>query len=212
MDASFMAQFVSFVNLVDHRAKVASAVSYPVPLIPVLTRPSTHTLVTLLLYRHASSLLMSYSTVDFGYNHEINPVTIFSSGSGIAGDTYSLTCSATLFIPIPLPSNIPSPTFQWSFCPPNFNPNLPSGVSPMGTTSSSNSTSITYTSTLQFSPLSQSHTGNYTCRLGAGSLVNNATVAGKIMNLIVSFIKLSFSTLWYQPSLSKSQDLLVELQ
>ena len=119
--------------------------------------------------------------MDFGYNNEISPVTISPSGSATAGETYSLTCSATLYAPIPLPDNVPSPIFQWSFCPLNFDVSLPSGVFPMGTTSSSNSTSITYTSTLQFSPLSQSHAGNYTCRLGAGRLMNSAIVTGMIL-------------------------------
>ena len=126
-------------------------------------------------------LMILFSIVDFGYNHEIDPVTISSSGSSTVGETYSLTCSATLFAPIPLPPNVPSPTFQWSFCPLNVDLSLPSGVFPMGTTSSNNSTSITYTSTLQFSPLSQSHTGNYTCQLGAGRLMNSAIVTGKVL-------------------------------
>ena len=108
-------------------------------------------------------------------------VAISQSGSSTAGEIYSLTCSATLFDPIPLPSNVPPPTYEWFFGPANGNASLPSGVVAMGTTSSSSSTNITYTSTLQFSPLSQSHIGNYTCRLGAASLGNNnmVTVTGK---------------------------------
>ena len=99
-------------------------------------------------------------------------VAISPSGSAIAGEIYSLTCSATLFPnsnpPLPDP-NIPSPTFEWFFGP-NGNSPLPSGLTPTPTVLNGD----TYTSTLQFSPLSQSHSGNYTCRLGAGSLVNNA--------------------------------------
>ena len=104
-----------------------------------------------------------------------DPVTISHSGSATAGETYSLTCSAVLFQSIPLPSSIPTPNFEWFFGP-NGNDSLPPGVTPMATALSSS----TYTSTLQFSPLSQSdslfHTGNYTCRLGAGRLVNSAVV------------------------------------
>ena len=121
--------------------------------------------------------------MNFGYYHDIDQVTISpSTGSTAttAGETgYSLTCSSTLFEPSHLPSNVPSPNFQWSF---NGSASLPSGVTAMPTVmSSSNSTSETYTSILQFSPLSQSYTGNYTCRLGAGRLVNNImiTVDGK---------------------------------
>ena len=93
-----------------------------------------------------------------------------SAVPSIAGEVYSLTCSATLERRNPtLPDpNIPPPTFEWFFGP---NGNIPqSGVTPMETVLNNN---ITYTSTLQFSPLSQSHTGMYTCRLGAGSLVNS---------------------------------------
>ena len=101
-------------------------------------------------------------------------MAISPSGSATAGETYSLTCSATLSSRNPsLPDpNIPSPTFEWFFGP-NGDASLLSGLTPTETVLNSG----TYTSTLQFSPLSQSlHTGNYTCRLGAGSLVNSATV------------------------------------
>ena len=115
--------------------------------------------------------------MDFGYRHDIDPVIISPSGSTTAGETYSLTCSATLIEPSHLPSNVPSPTFQWFFGP-NGNALLPSesGLTPMPTLNSRNSTTVTYSSTLQFSPLSQSHVGMYTCRLGAASLVNNETI------------------------------------
>ena len=111
--------------------------------------------------------------MDFGINHLSEPVILSSSGSGIAGEDYSLTCSATLADPVPLPSNyIPTPTFEWFFGP-NGNASLPSGVTPMATTLGSNHT---YTSSLQFSPLAQSHPGMYTCRLGVGILANSTMV------------------------------------
>ena len=118
------------------------------------------------------------SSVNFGFSFNLDSVTISpSTGSTTAGRTdYSLTCSSTLFDPIPLPSDVPSPNFQWSF---NGSASIHSGVTAMPTVvSSGTSTSETYTSTLQFSsPLSQSlHTGMYTCRLGAASLVNSAMV------------------------------------
>ena len=115
--------------------------------------------------------------MNFGYRLDVDQVTISPSGSTTAGETYSLTCSATLFDPRHLPSNVPSPTFQWFFGP-NGNASLPSesGLTPVPTLNSSNSTSVTYSSTLQFSPLSQYHVGMYTCRLGAASLVNSATI------------------------------------
>ena len=118
------------------------------------------------------------STVDFGARFNVDHV-IFSpsTGSTTAGERdYSLNCSMILFNPVPRPSDVPSPNFQWSF---DGSASLPSDVTAMPTVmSSSNSTSETYTSTLQFSsPMSQSlHTGNYTCRLGAASLVNSVMV------------------------------------
>jgi hypothetical protein len=124
--------------------------------------------------------------VEFGVRSNVDHVIISpSTGSTAptAGETgYSLTCSSTLIDPTSLPSGVPSPNFQWSF---GGSSSLPSGVTAMATVmSSSNSTSKTYTSTLQFSPLSQSHAGMYTCRLGAGRLVNSAmiTVNGKMQH------------------------------
>ena len=118
------------------------------------------------------------STVNFGFRFNVSHV-IISPSTGSTATTagqrdYSLTCSATLFQPSSLPSDAPSPNFQWSF---GGNTSLPSGVTPTPTVmSSSNSSSETYTSTLQISPLSQSHAGMYTCRLGPGRLVNNVMV------------------------------------
>ena len=117
-------------------------------------------------------------------NSRTDSVTITpSSGSTTAGKTYSLTCSATLnpkYPPSPESYVIPPPTFEWFFGP-NGNDPLPSGfnLTLMKTVLNND----TYTSTLQFPPLSQSHAGIYTCRLGAGSLVNsnNLTVSGKYL-------------------------------
>ena len=97
-------------------------------------------------------------TVNFGYRFNVDHV-IISPSTGSTTTTagkrdYSLNCSSTLFDPSRLPSDVPSPNFQWSF---NDSASLPSGVAAMPTVmSGSNSTSETYTSTLQFSPLSQS--------------------------------------------------------
>ena len=153
---------------------------------------------------------MLLSTANFGYHFAVDPVTISLSGSATAGEAYSLTCSATLFDPVTLPSGVPSPNFQWSF---NGSTSLPSGVAAMPTVMSSrNSTSETYSSTLQFSVLYQSHTGNYNCRLGAASLVNSVMVIviGMLRlwtPYVMLYIDLSFQLL---PSLSRS--LLVELK
>ena len=118
--------------------------------------------------------------MNFGLNFDVGHVIISlpSTGSSTAGRTdYSLTCSATLIDPsINLPSGVPTPNFQWFF---GGNTSLPSGVAALpNVMSSTNASSITYTSILQFSsPLSQSvHMGSYTCRLGPGRLVSSATM------------------------------------
>ena len=117
----------------------------------------------------------------------IKEVTIspLGSSSGSPGDDFSLTCSATI-VDNHLPSDVPSPTFEW-FYGPSGNASLPFGLTPMATVSSNGST---YTSTLQFSPLSQSHAGMYTCRLGAGRLVNstNVTVNGTSIIFVINFM------------------------
>ena len=164
VNGNFMAQFVSFVDILQHK-EVVIAVSYPVLLIPVLARLSVQPLVSFFCFyfTNLNFLFMhninNYSIANFGPDFSVLPVTISPSGStGTAGETYSLTCSATLHPRfIPFPSDVPSPTFEWFFGPNNSS--LPSGVTPMATVLSN----VTYTSTLQFSQLSQSHAGMYTC-------------------------------------------------
>ena len=112
------------------------------------------------------------------------PVVISSYGNNTAGDNYSLTCSTTL-ITNPLPTDVPSPTFQW-FYDPNGNAPLPSGVTPRATILGINNT---YSSTLQFSQLSQYHAGMYTCQLGARRLAANKTV---FVNGIVNYYLLYY--------------------
>ena len=113
------------------------------------------------------------SSVNFGADYRVNPVTLRPSGPGIAGNTLSLICSATLNAEsLPLLSNVPYPAFEWFFGP-DSNDSLPSGVTPTATISGYN-----FTSTLQFSPaLNESHEGMYTCRLGAGRLANSTYVS-----------------------------------
>jgi hypothetical protein len=130
--------------------------------------------------------------VNFGFRFDLDHVTISPSTGSIATivgmRNYSLNCSATLFDSefnrLPSLQGVPTRNFQWSF---DNSISLPSGVTATPTViSSSNSTSETYTSILQFSPLSQSHAGMYTCRLGPGRLMNSAvvTVNSKAMVII----------------------------
>ena len=63
----------------------------------------------------------------------VEEVTISPSGSspGSPGDDFLLSCSVT-FNDSVLLSDVPSPTFRWSFGP-NGNASLPSGVTSMAT-------------------------------------------------------------------------------
>ena len=90
---------------------------------------------------------------------EIGEVTISptSSMNSVAGENLILECSSNVN---PLPENLTPPSFDWLFGPSNAS--LLTDAISIATMLGSN----TYISTLQFSPLSQSHAGMYTCRLG----------------------------------------------
>ena len=127
--------------------------------------------------------------------NRVSSVAISNSSSSTIGEVYSLVCTATLYPNknLPLPdSSIPSPIFEWFFGP-NGNDPLPSGLIPTKTVLNNG----TYTSTLQFFSLSQSHAGNYTCRLGAGNLVNSSMLIanGKffitVMHVLLSYVATS---------------------
>ena len=115
----------------------------------------------------------------------VNPVKLLASGPGVAGNAFSLSRSATVIDPIALPSNVPSPTFEWFFGP-DTNASLPSGVIPTDTLWT---TGNTYSSTLLFSPvLNVFHAGMYTCRIGAGRLANSTVVSVDGMHQKASLI------------------------
>ena len=136
--------------------------------------------------------MTSYFTVFFNGTMGELPVLISFYGSSIAGETYFLICSATLYPnrnpPLPDPS-IPSPTFKW-FYGSDGNASLPSGLTPGETTFDDS----TYISKLAFSPLHQSQSGNYTCRLGAGNLVNSNML--KVTGIIYCSILYNI-IMWY---------------
>ena len=125
--------------------------------------------------------------MNFGPDYRAPPVTISPSGPSrvTAGETFSLTCSATLLDPIPLPDDVPRPTYQW-FLGPNGNAPLPSGVTELATVNRTIGNHLIFSGTLRFSPLSLCHTGMYTCRIGGGRLASsaNVTVNGMIVNTI----------------------------
>ena len=119
-------------------------------------------------------------------------MSVFPAGNTTrtVGENFNLQCSVDI-APNPLPENVPTPSFEWFFG--SNNTSLPSGVTLSSVTSSGN----TYTSILQFSPLQESHTGMYTCRLGGNArLANNAiiTVNGKLHHsTCMSFTKIAIS-------------------
>ena len=89
---------------------------------------------------------------------------------------YTLQCSAD--IRNDLPRNVPLPTFEWFHNPNNGTLPSASGVTVSNTTKNGN----IYSSIIQFSSLSQKHTGIYTCRLGGNQRLAatiNITVNGK---------------------------------
>jgi hypothetical protein len=136
--------------------------------------------VTVYTSMHLHDIIMFtlLSIVDFEFRRDLDLVTISpSTGSTAttAGERdYSLNCSATLIQPSHLPSGGPSPSIQWLFY---GRSSLPSGVTAFPTVmSSSNSTSATYTSTLQFSTLNQSHAGMYQCQLGPHRLMKSIVI------------------------------------
>ena len=130
--------------------------------------------------------------MNFGLYHDVDHVT-FSSFTGssttTAGDTgYSLTCSVPLIEPASRPDNVPFPNLRWSF---DGSTSLPSGVTATPTLMSSSTPRETYSSTLQFSPLSQAYAGMYTCQLGPGRLVNSVVITVNGIAIIPVHIILS---------------------
>ena len=83
-------------------------------------------------------------------------ISITASGTNIAGETYSLECSATVT------GSTDQPTITWLD---QINNPVPSE---MVTTTGS-------MSTLTFNPLVASHAGTYTCRVSAGGVTETQT-------------------------------------
>ena len=92
--------------------------------------------------------------------------------TGTIGELFNLTCSVDIS-PYPLPDNVKPPTFEWT----NDTANQIILPSVLLTTSNTTTSSATYSSILQFSPLLESHSGNYTCKVGGNEILQaNATL------------------------------------
>ena len=85
--------------------------------------------------------------------------------TGTIGELFNLTCSVDIS-PYPLPDNVKPPTFEWTHD--TANEILPSVSLTLSNTTTS---SATYSTVLQFSPLLESHSGSYTCKVGGNELL-----------------------------------------
>ena len=68
-----------------------------------------HSMATIFVWSLMSCIKLC-TTVNFAFIHSADHVTFFHSGSGDAGETYSLSCSAILILPGILPTGTPTPT------------------------------------------------------------------------------------------------------
>ena len=93
------------------------------------------------------------------------------------GSNFSLVCSATISPP---PLYGAPLILGWFFGPENTS--LPSGVAVANVTHNNNIINITYTSTLQFFLLQESHAGIYTCRIGHTAASTMIFAGSKLMS------------------------------
>ena len=92
-----------------------------------------------------------------------------ASGYRTVGETaFTLTCS----VDVVLQSDSPSPMFEWFFGSSNTTIPASSDITESVVTNSGN----TYTSTLHFPQLKESHTGEYTCRFRGNERLAAAAV------------------------------------
>ena len=134
-------------------------------------------------------------------------MTISPSGPNIknSGSNFSLVCSANIYSLTVYGS--PS-ILEWFFGPENSS--LPSGVVVSNVTNSGNN----YTSTLQFSPLLEAHTGIYTCQIGhlatstiifAGSKLKGVGIKQLLFTVIFCSLYSPHQQCWYSGSRWKLQ-------
>lgn len=99
---------------------------------------------------------------------DIDELTITPSvcNNGTIGKTFTLNCSVDLSPPEDVVSPV---TFEWLYNTTNISLSTQTSIE-------SNSSSITYISTLQFSPLRQSHAGMYTCHIEGNERLATSTV------------------------------------
>ena len=98
-------------------------------------------------------------------------VSPFDPATKITGEMFSLVCSADIH-PLPTHGHVQLSIFEWFF----DNSSLPSGATASDVIKSG---TTTYTSTLKFSPLDETHTGVYTCQISYTAVSTTITVKGK---------------------------------
>lgn len=117
-------------------------------------------------------------------------ITPSTQNTGTVGQLFSLTCSFHITSSYHVPNYTEPPTFEWTHSITNETILLPATASVPPSNPTEAGASGTYTSTLQFSPLLESHTGNYTCKVGGNGLLNASAVlnATGAPNIKLNFI------------------------
>ena len=95
------------------------------------------------------------------------------------GEMYSLTCTATIN------GSTTTPTFQWF----HDSSELTSGGDQRIISNGMSMSESSYSSTLSFNPLQQSHQGTYTCIVSVGGVSSNGTTSislgGELLKVVM---------------------------
>ena len=105
-------------------------------------------------------------------------VSITPSGTNVAGETYSLECSATVT------GSTDQPTITWL----NSGAQIMSDATRMVSATTMNAGDGGYSSTLTFNPLAASHAGTYTCRAMVGEAVQSETMEVTVESECISTV------------------------
>ena len=136
--------------------------------------------------------------MSFLFTVDVGALTIPPSqlNRSYVGENIELECSIAIS-PNPLPQNVPLPSLKWLFGPNNTT--LPTGVE----VSERRNDDGVYVSTLQFHPVQECHSGNYTCHLQNNEMLR-ASIAVHTCKYnqdgfhdeIVNFLKQSMCSFW----------------
>ena len=102
-------------------------------------------------------------------------VDITASGTGVAGETYNLTCTATVV------GTMATPSFLW------VDQGGAEVMSGAGITIDVDVASPA-SSILMFSPLSTAHAGNYTCQVSVGGATESASMVFAVRGITPAYM------------------------